>query len=93
MIEDPETLLAHLDAEEARIIRFRAGLVDGSQHSTAEIAGFLGVRRGEAREREHAAWRKLFDLAQSDATRGEAVRMMARRCHVSWRRIVNARPD
>lgn len=92
-IDDPEVLLAYLDTDEARVLRFRAGLIDGCQHSTSEIAGFLGVSRAHARALEHAAWQKLLDLAQHGAASTEAVSLMARRCRVTWRRSPGAQPN
>lgn len=62
LVESISFLLGSLPAREARIIRLRFGLEDGSNHSMSQIGQLMGYSRERIRQLQHAALSKLRQM-------------------------------
>ncbi len=62
LVESISFLLGALPAREARIIRLRFGLEDGSNHSMSQIGQLMGYSRERIRQLQHAALSKLRQM-------------------------------
>jgi RNA polymerase primary sigma factor len=64
LVESIVFLLGSLPSREARIIRLRFGLEDGSTHSMSQIGQLMGYSRERIRQLQHAALSKLRQLQE-----------------------------